>query len=159
MHTHGSNGKHRYADVEAIRVRIDEPTGPKVLLQECWDRYKIPMAITEVHIHGSENEQIRWFNRMWQTCLELSSNGIDIRGVTAWAMFGSFGWSKLLTECPGEYEKGVFDVQNGTPIPTAYTEYLKNISANPFFKHEALKEHGWWESEDRFIFEDNTLVL
>lgn len=158
VHTHGSNGKHHYADVEAIRVRIDEPTGPKVLLQECWDRYQIPMAITEVHIHGSEHEQIRWFNRIWQTCLDLNSGGVDIRGVTAWAMFGSFGWSKLLTECPGEYERGVFDVQNGVPIKTAYTEYLKSLSMNPFIRHESFSEQGWWESEDRFIFDDNTLV-
>ena len=155
VHTHGSNGRHRYADVEAIRVRLDEPSGPKVLLQECWDRYKIPMAITEVHIHGSPEEQIRWFHKIWKTCVELRKEGVDMKAVTAWAMFGSFGWSKLLTESPGEYERGVFDVTEGYPAPTDYTNFLWKLSRKPEATHPALEEQGWWESEHRFIFDEN----
>jgi dTDP-4-dehydrorhamnose reductase len=151
-HTHGSNGKHGYADVEAIRVKFDEPSGPSVLLKECWDRYNIPMAVTEVHVHGSPHDQIRWFHYIWKTCVDLKNQGVDIKAVTAWAMFGSFGWSSLLTTNPGEYECGVFDIQPGYPAPTDYTDFLRRLSRDPNTSHRALSEKGWWESEERFQY-------
>lgn len=154
-HTHGSNDKHRYADVEAIRVRLDEPHGPKVLLNECWDRYNIPIAITEVHIHGTPEDQIRWFYSIWKACMELKQRNVDVRAVTAWAMFGSFGWSKLLMDNRGEYERGVFDIQDGYPAPTDYTNFLWNLARNPNATHAALEEKGWWETEQRFLFQED----
>jgi len=148
---HGSNGRHTYVDVEAIRIKLDERHGPSVLLKECWDRYKIPIAIREVHIHGNPDDQVRWFHHLWNTCLTLKGNGVDIRAVTAWAMFGSYGWSKLLTEYPGEYERGVFDLTCGEPATTSYTEYLQSLSQNPYFQHPAVYEPGWWQLENRFL--------
>jgi dTDP-4-dehydrorhamnose reductase len=153
--SHGSNGRHRYADIEALRVRVEEPNGPKILIEECWDRYELPIAITEVHIHGSPEDQIRWFNYIWESCLDLKGNGIDIKAVTAWAIFGSYGWSKLLTEYPGEYERGVFDITNGHPVSTTYSDFLKKLTRNSKARHPALREQGWWQSEGRFLFEDN----
>lgn len=152
-HTYGWNGKHRYADVEAIRVQHGEKHGPKVLLEECWQRYKIPIAITEIHIHGSPEEQIAWFSYIWNTCLHLKKKGIDIRAATAWAMFGSYGWSKLLTENPGEYECGVFDVSSGTPLSTPYTDFLKSLVKNP---ESAISPviRGWWQQSERFVFDE-----
>jgi dTDP-4-dehydrorhamnose reductase len=150
-HTHGSNGKHVYADVEAIRVKLNEPHGPKTLLRECWDRYKIPIAITEVHIHGTAEDQIRWFSYLWNTCLALKQNAVDIKAVTAWAIFGSYGWSKLLTESPGEYERGVFDLSCGEPQPTVYTSFLRALAQDPHLKHPATYAPGWWEMSNRFL--------
>lgn len=154
---HGSNGRHQYADIEAVRVKLDEPNGPRVLLEECWERYEIPMAITEVHIHGSPEDQIRWFNHIWKACLDVRRHGIEINAVTAWAIFGSYGWSKLLTEYPGEYEAGVFDVQTGHPVSTNYTHFLKTLTHNIKATHPALEEKGWWQSEMRF-YEENMAV-
>ena len=100
---HGSNGKQNYADIEAIRVKHDDSFGPEVFrIRECWERYNIPIAITEVHIHGSPEEQIAWFNYIRKACLHLIEKGVNIRAITAWALFGSYGWSKLLTEHKGE---------------------------------------------------------
>jgi len=151
---YGSNGKHIYADVEAIRVRHSDPSGVSVLLKECWDRYKIPMAVTEVHINGTAEDQIRWFKHIWDACLHIRTQGIDLRAVTAWAMFGTYGWSRLLTEIPGEYEKGVFDVSSGSPRSTPYTEYIKCLAKNPYYTHPAAFEIGWWEHEDRLLYEE-----
>ncbi|RYZ19598.1 MAG: glycosyl hydrolase family protein, partial [Chitinophagaceae bacterium] len=36
-HTHGGNGKHRYADVEAVRMEMREEWGLKALLKEAWE--------------------------------------------------------------------------------------------------------------------------
>jgi dTDP-4-dehydrorhamnose reductase len=46
-HAVGGNGEYTYADVEAVRVGKNE--GPEVLLNECWERFHIPIAVTEVH--------------------------------------------------------------------------------------------------------------
>ncbi len=151
-HTYGSNGKHRYADVEAIRVQHGQSHGPKVLLKESWERYKIPLAITEIHIHGAPEEQIAWFGYIWNTCLQLKREGVDIRAATAWAMFGSYGWSKLLTENPGEYERGVFDVSSGRPLATPYTDFLARLAREPKMVHANVG--GWWERSERFLFDE-----
>ena len=45
--THGGNGRDTYADVLAARVLRDGASGPGALLLECWERYGIPIAITE----------------------------------------------------------------------------------------------------------------
>jgi dTDP-4-dehydrorhamnose reductase len=150
-HPHGTNGKHRYADIEAIRVRHDAPFGPKVLIRECWDRYNIPIAITEVHIHGSPGEQIAWFSYIRNACMEVIDEGADIRAITAWALFGSYGWSKLLREHKGEYERGVFDVRSGEVRSTAYTQFLKTIIQCP--EVISIQQRGWWEEDSRFIEE------
>ena len=151
-YTHGSNGKHRYADVEAIRVKHGAPYGPKTLISECWERYSIPIAITEVHIHGTPREQIAWFSHIRKACLQLTEQGVNIRAITAWALFGSYGWSKLLKEYKGEYERGVFDVCSGELTGTAYTDFLKAIIKNPASGRK-VEETGWWEADSRFIQE------
>ncbi|HZH65055.1 MAG TPA: family 1 glycosylhydrolase, partial [Flavisolibacter sp.] len=113
--THGGNGLHTYADVEAIRVELKEESGIEVLLKEAWHRYKRPIALTEVHLHCHREDQVRWFKQVWESCMKLREEGIQIEAVTAWAMLGSYGWNKLLTEPGGEYEPGVFDVRGGLP--------------------------------------------
>jgi len=40
--------RHRYADVEAVGWIIQELLGA-ILLQEAWDRYGLPLAVTEAH--------------------------------------------------------------------------------------------------------------
>jgi dTDP-4-dehydrorhamnose reductase len=50
-----------------------------------------PLAVTEVHLHCHREEQLRWFTYVWDACKKLIKKGVDIRGVTAWAVFGSFG--------------------------------------------------------------------
>jgi len=61
----GGNGLHQYADVEAIRVQVDVPHGLAHLLNEIWQRYKIPVAITEAHLDCTREEQLRWFIQVY----------------------------------------------------------------------------------------------
>lgn len=149
-HTHGGNGRQVYADVEAVRVELKEPVGLEVLLKEAWQRYRQPMAVTEVHLHCHREEQLRWFQQVWDSCTRLVNEGVQIEAVTAWAMLGSFGWNKLLTEPNGDYEPGVFDVRNGTPRPTALAGYLKTIKKQTSV-HPLVKDSGWWQRPTRFF--------
>jgi len=148
----GGNGRHRYADVEAVRVEVDEETGIKKLLKEAWNRYHSPMAITEVHLHCHREEQLRWFKHVWDAVCELKNENIDIRAVTSWALFGSFGWNKLLTEPSGEYEPGAFDVRNGTPRATALVRFIKKLTEKNTIPHPLSEEKGWWQRSSRILF-------
>lgn len=152
-HTHGRNAKHQYADVEAVRVRISEATGISVLVREAWERYQIPMALTEVHINCDPDNQIRWFGQIRNQCRLLLQSGVKIVATTTWAMLGSFGWNKLLTQPYGDYEAGAFDVSTGQAIRTEIGNYIHAIARDPEFAHRALDSPGWWEEESRLIFE------
>ena len=146
----GGNRRHRYADVEAVRVNHGQPTGMKILLKELWDRYKIPIAITEVQLHCHRDEQLRWLRHVWKVATALIQEGVDIRAVTAWALLGAQGWNKLLT-CDGDYEAGAFDVRGGEPRMTAIGKLLGHLSNGVEEKFPFLKEAGWWERDMRFI--------
>jgi dTDP-4-dehydrorhamnose reductase len=149
--THGGNGRHQYADVEVVRVEVEEETGIKVLLQEAWERYQKPIAITEVHLHCHREEQLRWFQYVWQAASELKASGVAIEGVTAWALLGSTGWNKLLTKPKGTYEPGVFDIRGGYLRPTALANFLQKLTHAPEKVHPTLVEKGWWQRENRFF--------
>lgn len=151
---HGGNYIQRYADVEAIRVRLNEPSGPQVLLLEVWKRYQIPLVLTEVHINCDDDNKIRWFGQIREACIGLIEKGVDIRALTSWALIGSYGWNRLLTAPGGDYESGAFTISNGSLEVTPLAEYLMKLSENPFYLHPAMREPGWWQEESRLLFEN-----
>lgn len=151
-HTHGGNHHHRYADVEAIRVRHQHPFGLELLLKECWQRYQIPIAVTEVHLNGSTDDQIRWFHHVWKIARRLSGDGIPVRAVTAWALLGSYGWNHLLTQPHGHYEVGCFDVSGSELRDTALVQFLHDLSKDPDHHIPLLDTPGWWETPARCLY-------
>jgi len=150
-HLHGGNGRDAYVDVEAIRIKMDQPTGLKVLLQELQSRYSMDIALTEVHLHCTREEQLRWLKYTWEICTELNREGGRIKAFTVWALLGAYGWNKLLTEPNGDYESGIFDLRSPSPRPTALASFVSSISTNQKFHHPVLKQKGWWQKENRYL--------
>jgi dTDP-4-dehydrorhamnose reductase len=149
-HFHGGNGRDRYADAEAVRVkRLEDDTGFAPRLREAWDRYKIPIAITEVHHGCHRDEQLRWFAEVWETANQLRGEGMDLRAVTVWSMFGNVDWRFLLTERNGFYDTGAFDARSGTPRPTVIAHAAKAYAKGETFDHPALDSPGWWRRPPR----------
>ncbi|MDF3077272.1 MAG: sugar nucleotide-binding protein [Sphingobacteriaceae bacterium] len=155
-HTHGGNKKQRYADVEVVRVGTAHADGPYKLLKSAWKRFKLPIAITELHLHCTRDEQLRWVQTVWHAANELKNEGVDIRAVTAWAAFGSYGWNKLLTRPNGDYESGIFDVLSGTPRTTALAQLVRGLSQGEEFHHPVMEGEGWWKRDDRIIYYPET---
>ena len=156
--SHGGNFRHSYADVEAVRVAMEEPTGAKVLIKEAWERFKIPVAITEVHLGCTRDEQLRWLNNIYTTCCELKLEGCDIKAITAWSMFGTYGWNRLVTDINNmQYEPGVFDLRSETPRPTAIAGMIKKIADGECFDHPVVNEKGWWQRNMRVHFFQHTI--
>ncbi len=152
LHTHGKNFRHEYADVEAVRVNEDAFSGPGTVIKELWEQYEVPIAVTEVHLHCHRDEQARWFNYVWTTANKLREKNINIIAVTAWALLGSFGWNKLLTQPNGDYEPGVFNVQSGVLRPVLLANLLKQIANNQSYYHPVLNRKGWWQRDLRILY-------
>ena len=74
-HTHGGNGRHCYADVEAVRVLAGGPAGPYALLREAWERYRVPVAITEAHLGCTREQQMRWLAEVWSGATPVGHSG------------------------------------------------------------------------------------
>lgn len=151
-HTHGQNGKHRYADVEAVRSVDAVLAGPKTLLSEAWQRYKIPIAITEAHLHCGREDQLRWLNHIHQAATQLAAEGVDFRGLTVWSLFGAYGWDRLLTTEERNYESGAFDVRTGAARPTQIARMVEALAKHGKFQHPVLAQQGWWERADRILY-------
>jgi dTDP-4-dehydrorhamnose reductase len=149
-HRTGSNGRHRYADLEAVRADLPAGrTGPEARLMEAWDRYRLPVAVTEVHHGCSRDEQLRWMDEVWNAALASRQRGADIRAVTVWALFGAMDWNSLLTRRHGHYEVGAFDTRSAPPRITALGRATKQLVQNGRMEHPVLDTPGWWRRDER----------
>jgi dTDP-4-dehydrorhamnose reductase len=152
VETHGGNGRHRYADDAAVRSAPDGIEGVTPRIVEAWERYSIPVALTEVHLGCTLDEQIRWFMEMWRGAEKARSLGCDVRALTAWALLGSFDWDALVTRQNGSYEPGAFDVRGPVPRATLIALAIRQLSAGEGFDHPALETPGWWRRPTRLRF-------
>ncbi len=152
VETHGGNGREAYADIEAVRVSADGVSGYRSLLAEAWERYGIPMAVTEAHINCTREEQLRWLDEAWTAARSLREEGVDVRAVTAWSLLGAFDWNSLLTRVDKYYESGVFDLRGPRPRPTALATMLRHIASGEPYVHPVMATPGWWRRDDRLWF-------
>ncbi|PTA67239.1 family 1 glycosylhydrolase [Deinococcus arcticus] len=149
--THGGNGREHYADVEAVRVLGAPHGGPRARLLEAHARYGRPLAITEVHLNCTREEQLRWFWAAWQGAQGAQAQGADVRAVTAWAAFGAFEWNSLLTRREGHYESGLWDVRAPQPRPTALAQLARALAHDAPVSALALSP-GWWARAGRLLY-------
>ena len=151
-YTHGGNRLHKYADVEAVRVCTEGLTGARALLKETWERYGLPVAVTEVHLGCTREEQLRWIKEIWDGAKSLRDEGADVRAVTAWSLLGSFDWNNLLTRDAGHYEPGVFDLRAPVPRPTAVAGLWRDLALGREPTHPVLDAPGWWHRLTRLQY-------
>jgi len=149
QHLHGGSEMQLYVDVEAVRVLTPSSQGLEGALVEAWERYGLPLAITEVHNGCTREEQLRWMAQAWDIASLLNSRGLRVEAVTVWSLLGSSGWNTLLTR-PGVYEPGVWDVSSGQPRPTAMVSLLKALSGKSD-RPVAANGAGWWQRPTRIV--------
>jgi len=149
---HCGNGRHQYVDLEAVRIRPEGVTGHYALLYDTWKRYQLPIAVTEVHLHCTREEQLRWLYEVWNVALQLQKEGVDIRAITAWALLGSYDWNSLLTRSVGFYESGLFDLRSPQPRPTALAKMIQELATGGKPNHPLLDTPGWWHRSIRLLY-------
>jgi dTDP-4-dehydrorhamnose reductase len=147
--SHLGSSEGNFVDAEAVRVEAGGIAGIDCLLLEAWRRYKVALAVTEVHLGGAVQEQIRWLVEQWSAVLRVREEGVDCRALTIWALLGSFHWNHLVTHENGYYEPGVFDLSSGTPVVTELANIVEQITRGIKPSHPALSSAGWWRRQDR----------
>ena len=150
---HGGNGEVAYADIEAVRARPEGIVGHEAHLLQAWDRYRRPVAVTEVHLACTREEQLRWLAESVRGAEAARARGADVRAVTAWALFGSSDWDSLVTRDAGRYEPGAFDVRSSPPRPTALAAAIRDLTAGraPALL-ETVSGTPWWRRAERLIY-------
>jgi dTDP-4-dehydrorhamnose reductase len=147
----GGNGQQAYADVEAVRVPLpDADRGPAARMREAWERYHLPLAVTEVHLGCTRDEQLRWLRQVWDAATLVRGEGVDMRAVTIWSLFGAVDWNSLLTRRTGFYEPGAFDVRGPRPRRTALARAAAELVSHGTFDHPTLDGPAWWDRPERF---------
>jgi dTDP-4-dehydrorhamnose reductase len=139
------------ADIEASRALATPTAGIAPLIVEIWERYRIPLAVTEAHIDANREDQLRWLLEIWEAAKEVRNNGVDLRAVTVWSLLGSFDWNSLVTQNRGYYEPGPFDVRAPEPRPTALARMMRELSSGSPLSHPVLRGQGWWRRPGRFL--------
>lgn len=140
----GGNETTPFCDVEAIRVLDPAPPGLGGAIDDAWTRYRLPIALTEIHNGCTREEQVRWLNEAWATARQARARRVDIRAVTAWALFGSQGWNTLLTS-RGVYEPGAFDVSSGKVRETALARSIRQRGG-------PVIGRPWWRRDMRLAY-------
>ncbi len=140
-----------FVDIESVRVLATPAPAIASLLDEAWQRYRIPLAVTEAHIDARREDQLRWLLEIWRAAEAARAGGADVRAVTAWSLLGSFDWNSLLAECRGYYEPGPFDVRAPEPRRTALAGLIAELAAGRTPSHPVLGGDGWWRRADRFL--------
>jgi dTDP-4-dehydrorhamnose reductase len=146
----GTNGIDLYVDLEAVRMsHLKQQVGPAKRLREAWERYGLPMVISEVHHGCTREEQVRWLVDVWSAAERERSRGTDIRAVTLWALFGAVDWRSLLTRRDGSYDVGAFDTRSDEPRPTLVAKAAQQLGRGERFEHPVLDLPGWWRRPGR----------
>jgi dTDP-4-dehydrorhamnose reductase len=152
LDAHGGNGRHDYADVLAARVLGRGADGPATILREAWERYRLPIAVTEAHNGCTREEQLRWLREVWDAAHAVRAGGADVRAVTVWSLFGAYGWSDLCRSGIDSYEPGAFDLRAPSPRPTALAAMTRALATTGRFEHPALEGPPWWLRSDRLWY-------
>lgn len=139
------------ADVAAVYVR-EEGISPRPLLRAAYERLGLPMAISEVHLDGNEEERCRWLAERWRDARALRGEGVAIRAVGAWAAFGMVDWHSLLMRREDWREDGIFTLAAAGEQPrrTAVADLVERLARG---EDAPAYEPGWWETDARLTRE------
>src|SRR5450830_1745161 len=176
-------------DVEAVRAMPEPPPGIGPLLEEVWQRYGLPIAVTEAHLDAGREDQLRWLTEIWQSAEAVRARGVDLRAVTAWSLLGAFDWNSLVTRQDGYYESGAFDTRFSPPRATAVARLLQQLAASATahahthatpaatvgpvaegaameaaaepqpYRHPAAGGRGWWRRPGRLTLQRERLEV
>jgi dTDP-4-dehydrorhamnose reductase len=139
-----------YGDVESVRVAGVGLAGHLGHLRAAYERYRIPVALTEVHAACSPEEQVRWFAEAWRAAQAARAAGVHVVAVTTWSLLGAFDWDSLVTVDRGRYESGVFDLRSSPPRATALSKVLRAVSDTGDIPDLAVLDGpGWWRRHSR----------
>ncbi len=138
-------------DVPAVYVAGEEPPRAAPLLWRAAERLRLPLALGEVHVHGTPGERVRWLAQHVDDVRALRDASVDLRAIGVWAAFGMTDWHSLLREEAGITEDGIFTFAgaNGVPEGTQLARAVAELARTG--RISGGDDDGWWDRPDRFI--------
>jgi beta-glucosidase len=113
-------------------------TGFAALIKDYYNRYKVPIIITETSAFGAEDERSRWLKASIESVKNLRSQGVPVLGYTWFPLFTMIDWRYRFGQRPLEdykIELGLYKLNNnsgnGRWLPTPLVEQLRGYMADP----------------------------
>jgi dTDP-4-dehydrorhamnose reductase len=148
-----------FVDVEACRVPGIPVGSIARAIDDTWSRYGWPMILAEISLAGEPHHQVAWWREAWAAAEAARASRVDIRAVTAWAIFGSVDWHCLMVRRDDIYAPGAFDASQMPPHRLPVADAVKETSRRRRhltnagrYEIPAIDHQGWWIQPERFTF-------
>jgi beta-glucosidase len=108
------------------------------LVNMYWQRYRLPLVISETASRGSVKRRIEWLRDSMQAVRSAREEGIPVLGYTWWPMFSLIGWGYREGDLPFHkyiVDMGLWDLEGEdlkrvhTPVVDEFKEYVSAGSA------------------------------
>jgi beta-glucosidase/6-phospho-beta-glucosidase/beta-galactosidase len=123
-----------------IAFRETEPEGDgfSELIRHYFERYQVPIMITETSAVGSEEVRMRWLESSVQHIKDLRIAGVPVIGYTWFPLFTMIDWRYRFGQEPLEnyyLELGLYKINRESPAPrwleTPLVEKFKKMARDP----------------------------
>jgi beta-glucosidase/6-phospho-beta-glucosidase/beta-galactosidase len=122
----------------AYRPTDPEGSGFAKLIEEYYDRYKVPIIITETSAHLSDETRSRWLEQSLSAIKALRGQGVPVHGYTWFPLFTMVDWRYRFGQGPVEdyyIELGLYTLSReaGEPrwLPTPLVAEMRDCINNP----------------------------
>jgi len=121
----------------ALRQRKPErPLGLYGCGMEYWNRYGIPLMVTETSIDGTNVDRELWLEQTVADCKRLRSEGVPMLGYTWWPFFDNVDWDGALLHHIGKiHDVGLYNLKRQkdgllkrvrAPLAEMFSEMIKS---------------------------------
>ena len=115
--------------------RADSPAGLYSVADAYWQRYGVPLLVTETSIEGKPINREIWLDQIIDDCASLRADGVPMLGVVWWPVIDHLDWDGAMTHRVGKlHEVGLFHIKrqpDGTMkrVSTPLAEQYRDAAA------------------------------
>lgn len=89
--------------------RADVPAGLRGVARAYYDRYGLPMIVTETSIEGRPINREIWLDQLLDDAAELRASGVPLNGLVWWPLIDHLDWDAAMTHRVGKlHEVGLY---------------------------------------------------
>ncbi len=121
-----------YENGRLSQRRADVPARLRGVARQYFDRYGLPMLVTETSIEGKPINREIWLEQLVEDAAELRGEGIPLLGLVWWPLFDHLDWDGAMTHRVGKlHEVGLFKLvrQADGTLRRTETPLLKRFRA------------------------------
>lgn len=144
----------------AYRLIEKDGSGFATLIRQYYDRYQVPIMVTETSEYGPVSRRARWLDTSVAAIKQLRMEGVPVLGYTWFPLFTLIDWRYRYGQQPVDHyrmELGLYTLNNGTgqrwhptPLVDQFRAYVANTeeavgvlnAAPPITSHAVLASHA-----------------